>query len=697
MATKHSFCHYGRFVLLVGFLCLNVRQPEVDASAVLDVYLRAVSWNSILPSHKFRVNVMVLADSPEDLLHTWTFVAHGTHTPNGTLVIFTEFLNETHKNPVFVKTNYSKLDTPKANSLRQVKLDFSQRFDFVSFSPNLLMSSRHRDTEGRRMVTTNPKRNSAHAAGLSSDRVAHRPQTLSTGGRKYEMASDWKPMRRSLTSHNPVESDAFEEESYPAQLQSDINQELTDLLRSQIARLLEENEKILTTMDDYREQLTNLRREQKESNIDPSSEMMALQTALGESRLREAELTIALGELQDRIAAIDRMIEMDPEMESFFNAVTISTTALSKTQPIQRTSQNQSEPCMTREQGHVKSAHRSATQVYKSGHPTGTTCSDRRSSAKMGKYPCAQVGRCSSQVSADTDTPELSHRSGLESPQSDSGCSLNSHTPSDATDPINSFDEPESMKTRNQVYAINDSLENEPYLEHGFAEDRAFQNPYPRKVVTLLRRSRSSATEQAHTSGFYGELNSPVSALSKDNIALCDRNFDDAPTPTEDRHTLDHVDSMGTIQSDIKWTTGDRFSKLRASFRRSFGLGPAKPDFRIEAFAARQGEARALLSLRETRMELLRVQSRCQTLQRHMERLEAINVSRMEELEASAIGDRELRQDIRELQRRIFQLEAEVGNMEYILSTNILNATPNIIHLDVPSIRRKKSSSDVII
>ncbi|KAF6768926.1 hypothetical protein AHF37_12686 [Paragonimus kellicotti] len=36
---------------------------------------------------------------------------------------------------------------------------------------------------------------------------------------------------------------------------------------------------------------------------------MALQTELGESRLREAELTIAFGELQERIATIDRMIE----------------------------------------------------------------------------------------------------------------------------------------------------------------------------------------------------------------------------------------------------------------------------------------------------------------------------------------------------------------------------------------------------
>lgn len=510
------------------------------------------------------------------------------------------------------------------------------------------------------MVTTNPRRNYVQKAGVvPSDRVAHRPKTLSTGGRKYELESDWKPIRRSLQPDNRVEPDAFEQDSCSEQLQSDANQEMTDLLRSQIARLLEENEKILTSLDDYRNQLMSLRREQKESAIDPSAEMMTLQTELGESRLREAELTIALGELQDRITAIDRMIETDPEMESFFNAVTISTTTLSKTQPIQRTSQNQPEPPISRNPSHGKSTYGSVTQVYKSEYSSGTTCSDRRSSAKLGNYSCAQVGRCSSQVSADADTPELSHQSGLESPQSDSGCSLNSHALSDATDQINGFDEPESKKTKNQIFEINHSLENEPYREHGFTVDREFSNLYPRKAATLLRRSRSSATEQTHSLGFYNELNSPVSVISKDNMAFRDPNFDDALTPTDERHTSNHADTMGTTQSDVRWTSGDRFSKLRASFRRSFGLGPAKPDFRIEAFAARQGEARALLSLRETRMELLRVQSRCQTLQRHMERLEAINISRMEELEAAAIGDRELRQDIREMQRRIFQLEAE--------------------------------------
>lgn len=70
--------------------------------------------------------------------------------------------------------------------------------------------------------------------------------------------------------------------------------------------------------------------------------------------------------------------------------------------------------------------------------------------------------------------------------------------------------------------------------------------------------------------------------------------------------------------------------------------------------------------------QLLRVQSRCQTLQRHMERLEAINHSRMEELEASVGSERDLRYEIRNLQRRIFELEAEVRKRMFIIFGNFV-------------------------
>lgn len=49
--------------------------------------------------------------------------------------------------------------------------------------------------------------------------------------------------------------------------------------------------------------------EKREAAVDPSNEILTLQTELGEARMREAELTISFEELQHRITAIDRLIE----------------------------------------------------------------------------------------------------------------------------------------------------------------------------------------------------------------------------------------------------------------------------------------------------------------------------------------------------------------------------------------------------
>ncbi|KAF8569605.1 hypothetical protein P879_03316 [Paragonimus westermani] len=533
---------------------------------------------------------------------------------------------------------------------------------------------------------------------------------------------EWRPSRRGPSANGPTQPETLNEFTDPSRqlAQEAANQELVDLLRSQIACLLEENEKILLTLDNYRERLTNLQRyvlaivvywrvvmarwckyftmlkprlvasvailcshctgtEQKESAPDPSAEHMALQTELGESRLREAELTIAFGELQERIASIDRMIETDPEMASFFNAVTISTTTLSRQKPAHRTTHSQTgspvsrtnrEASRTRQNG--KTLAYSPTRRHTSYTPEdqlqNNTIMRRRSSIKGQRYGASGRTKDSGDTctATDFDVSENSQCSGLESPQSDSGCSLNSHTTtSDAADHRNSFEEPYSRYgDRTERHSTFGDVDR---LEQGFHEDANFRTSRPSGLVSLLRRSRSSAADHPFMSGFHSELHSPISpTIDTEGGSLHNRVTDGTPTPTDSAPTM-FADRSNSTQSELKGSTGvngnsavtERFSKLRASFRQSFGFGPSKPDFRMEAFAARQGEARALLSLRETRMELLRVQSRCQTLQRHMERLEGINTSRMEELEASAMCERDLRQDIRGLQRRIFELEAE--------------------------------------
>ncbi|KAG5442117.1 hypothetical protein CSKR_112737 [Clonorchis sinensis] len=496
---------------------------------------------------------------------------------------------------------------------------------------------------------------------------SHSPESQLS--QRVEKDIEWRPTRRRVVPNGDQATDLNDpNECSPVHLQEAIKQDLVDLLRSQIACLLEENEKILVTLDDYRQRFVNLQREQKESAPDPTAEHLALQTELGDARLREAELTVAFGELQERVAEIDRIIETDPEMLAFFNAVTISTTTLSKQKPLQRTmTVNPGSPSLQQKRMHR--ADRGGS--FSSSQKQCGYISDRRTTSRYATSPGrtrrSRVTGDSYNNTTDLDA-EQTNRSGLESPQSDSGCSLNSHTTSDLTEHANSYEDGVShVKQRPRPY---DTHHKEHFAEgdtpeQGYEEDSCFKSNRPEGFVSLLRRSRSSVAEHPYASGFHSETHSP-SSQADNHFTFNYRHTDNTPTPTDGGHTPLSPDEPLSTRSEPRGTVSsntqhglDRFNKLRASFKQSFGLGSAKPDFRMEAFAARQGEARALLSLRETRMELLRVQSRCQTLQRHMERLEAINTSRMEELEAAVGVERDLRQEIRGLQRRIFELEAE--------------------------------------
>ncbi|KAK4473093.1 hypothetical protein MN116_004281 [Schistosoma mekongi] len=504
---------------------------------------------------------------------------------------------------------------------------------------------------------------------------------------------------------NNIDIDCFR---YP--LREALNQDLIDLLRSQISKLLEENEKLVSRIDDYQQKIAFIEREKREAAADPSNEMLTLQTELGEARLREAELTIAFEELQHRITAIDRLIETDPEMENFFNAVTISPTTLSMKKQSQQvnSSQNsssakcakyQSPQCNLSDAEDQRIAHEIRSPSFlsddnnngnsqKTNSPsTNKSLYSRVSNNNNNSYSGRIYSRLQNEnyptnhFNSDTDSefPRSTQRSGFDSPQSDSGCSLNSHTTSDGREgkeiPV-----PFSRATL--------GVENYDYLNNRINNGRRLTQPHynfqpevsnqtrspshrdrsrggdeeedfdteskvnrPKGFVSLLRRSRSSAADHVAMNGFRSELISPCS----NDAVTFNRASIDTPTPTEGGASeSEHYDVAGNERKP-----GDRLSRLRASLRQSFGWPLSKPDFRMEAFAARQGEARALLKLRETRMDVLRVQSRCQTLQRHIDRLEAINSFRMSELEDAVANDRELRQEIRNLQTRVFQLEAE--------------------------------------
>lgn len=499
------------------------------------------------------------------------------------------------------------------------------------------------------------------------------------------------------SNNNNFDIDCFH---YP--LREAMNQDLIDLLRSQISKLLEENEKLVSRIDDYRQKIAFIEREKREAAVDPSNEILTLQTELGEARMREAELTISFEELQHRITAIDRLIETDPEMENFFNAVTISPTSLSmkKQSQILNSSQNSSPAKYANYQSTQHNLsdmedQRVVHEIRSSPYSTEENNSQKLASPSINKSLYSRVSNSNNNNSytsriysrlqneqysnnfnndIDSEFPRGIQQSGLDSPQSDSGCSLASHTTSDGKEVTNAFgrvtvgvenyDNPNNrMNVRRltqphynfQIEANNQTMSPRRDRSRGGDEDEDFdtesKNNRPKGFVSLLRRSRSSAADHVMMNGFRSELNSPC---SNDTINH-NRASIDTPTPTESG-------ASGSEQYEIcgnERKPGDRLSRLRASLRQSFGWPLSKPDFRMEAFAARQGEARALLKLRETRMDVLRVQSRCQTLQRHIDRLEAINSFRMSELEDAVANDRELRQEIRNLQTRIFQIEAE--------------------------------------
>ncbi|CAH8440674.1 unnamed protein product [Schistosoma haematobium] len=513
----------------------------------------------------------------------------------------------------------------------------------------------------------------------------------------------------SITNNTPSSNNNFDIDCFHYPLREAMNQDLIDLLRSQISKLLEENEKLVSRIDDYRQKIAFIEREKREAAVDPSNEILTLQTELGEARMREAELTISFEELQHRITAIDRLIETDPEMENFFNAVTISPTSLSmkKQSQIPNSSQNSSPAKYANYQSTQHNLsdmedQRIVREIRSSPYSTEENNSQKLASPSINRSLYSRVSNSNNNNNNNSYTSRIYSRlqneqynnnfnndidgefprgiqqSGLDSPQSDSGCSLASHTTSDGKDGkevTNAFGRvtvgAENYDNSNnrinvrrltqphynfQIEANNRTMSpSRRDRSHGGDEDEDFdtepKNNRPKGFVSLLRRSRSSAADHIMMNGFRSELNSPC---SNDTINH-NRASIDTPTPTESG-------ASGSEQYEIcgnERKPGDRLSRLRASLRQSFGWPSSKPDFRMEAFAARQGEARALLKLRETRMDVLRVQSRCQTLQRHIDRLEAINSFRMSELEDAVANDRELRQEIRNLQTRIFQIEAE--------------------------------------
>lgn len=274
-------------------------------------------------------------------------------------------------------------------------------------------------------------------------------------------------------------------------------------------------------------------------------------------------------------------------MEQFFNAVTISDTNLS----------NNSKTSLTN-----KSNYSNTNSNFKMSNSINHRFGNKLLSEDLDdSYICLNLNKTNndlklpSKYEIENDSNhnkkyQIYQRFEIDSPQSDSGCSLLSHMTYDGLqshDSVDYMSKYSPKQQHNRVITVNNkrTLFN-PSCENTMEfENKSLNNNRLKGFSSMLRRSRSSVTDHVPSPNLLRNLANPT------------------PTPTESGPIeIDYLEHNSNGNESVRIT--DRFSKLRASLKQSFGWALTKPDFRMEAFAARQGEARALLKLRETRLDV---------------------------------------------------------------------------------------------
>ncbi|VUZ51955.1 unnamed protein product [Hymenolepis diminuta] len=118
-------------------------------------------------------------------------------------------------------------------------------------------------------------------------------------------------------------------------------------------------------------------------------------------------------------------------------------------------------------------------------------------------------------------------------------------------------------------------------------------------------------------------------------------------------------------RSATSFGSGWKLGKITESLRMSISKFADKSEWKMEALAAKQREARALVLLNETQAEVRKIESRCKGLTRRQNEQELRMSEKEKEIERLMDQERELRRELRNWQQRVFQLEAETQEIRH--------------------------------
>ncbi|KAL5963781.1 hypothetical protein TSMEX_008470, partial [Taenia solium] len=184
--------------------------------------------------------------------------------------------------------------------------------------------------------------------------------------------------------------------------------------------------------------------------------------------------------------------------------------------------------------------------------------------------------------------------------------------------------------------------------------------------------SDSGCTSESHDEISLASLNS---AHSSPHLAVLRRRLEAQQQQQQNgevrmRRSLPHAPLKRSATSAIvggggRGKEGWRLGRITESLRASISRFADKSEWKMEALAARQREARALVLLNETQAEVRKVESRCKGLTRRQNEQELRMNEKEKEIERLLSQERELRNDLRNWQQRVFQLEAETQEIRH--------------------------------
>ncbi|BHF81149.1 hypothetical protein SprV_0702427900 [Sparganum proliferum] len=373
------------------------------------------------------------------------------------------------------------------------------------------------------------------------------------------------------------------------------NAEHVAYLRTMISSLLDNQMTLSSALDETREACAQLSLEKAELLAASSQEAQVLQNEISMCRQREADILLAYEELQHRVESIDNIIQEVPWLEVLFNSnepISACMQKLKAATPVEcRLSTNDTTP-------HLSPTHR-PSMVHRPD--------DYRWSRGEEERPIRKF-----------------HRSGSDSPLSDSGCTSESH------DELS--------------LASLTSAHSSPYLRLSAYDQATAKEPAPVCRPTNLSRSKSIANP----------FNLPTEAAP----CVCQK----------DGRQLNQASGAVRLRTQREKAAAERpattFGRITDSLRKSITKFADKSEWKTEALKSQHREARTLILLNETQAELRKVEARCCGLKRQNDQQEARMAIRGEEIERLTDTERQLRRELRNWQQRVFELEAETQEIK---------------------------------